>query len=59
MNDRSEKRSMPVGEVLQHAANHSVHHRGQVALLLRMLGYAPGFWDLLVYYGEKRGVAAW
>lgn len=58
-NDKGEKRSMPVGEVLQHAANHSVHHRAQVALLLRMLGYAPGYWDLLIYYAEKRGVAAW
>jgi uncharacterized damage-inducible protein DinB len=57
--DRSEKLSMPLGELLQHAANHGVHHRGQVALLLRLLGHAPGDLDMLLYYAEKRGVPAW
>jgi len=59
MNDRAEERSMPLGTLLQHAANHGVHHRGQVALLLRLLGYAPGNLDILVYYADKRGVPAW
>jgi uncharacterized damage-inducible protein DinB len=54
-----EKRSMRLGELLRHTANHSVHHRGQVALLLRMLGHAPGYLDMLIYYAEKRGVPAW
>jgi uncharacterized damage-inducible protein DinB len=49
----SEKRSMPVGELLQHAANHGAHHRGQVSLLLRLLGYSPENFDLLFYYAEK------
>ena len=51
----SGKRSMPVGELLQHAANHGVHHRGQVSLLLRLLGYNPDNFDILIYYAEKRG----
>lgn len=54
-NPGGQTRSMTVGELMQHAANHSVHHRGQAALLLRMMGHAPGYLDLLVYYAEQRG----
>jgi len=45
-----EKRSMPLGQLMHHAAVHGVHHRGQVALLLRALGHAPGNVDILFYY---------
>ena len=51
-NPRGEKRSMRLGELMHHAAVHGVHHRGQVALLLRLLGYTPGNFDLLLYYGD-------
>jgi uncharacterized damage-inducible protein DinB len=54
----TEKRSMPLGELMHHAANHGVHHRGQVALRLRLLGYAPRDFDLLFYYVEEHGMAA-
>jgi uncharacterized damage-inducible protein DinB len=36
---------------MHHAAIHGVHHRGQVALLLRALGHVPGNFDILFYYG--------
>jgi len=39
-----------VGTVDASRAVHGVHHRGQVALLLRALGHAPGNVDILFYY---------
>jgi hypothetical protein len=49
---------MPLGDLMQHAALHAMHHRGQAALLLRMLGYVPGNFDFLLYLGERRSVPA-
>lgn len=54
----SAKQSMPIGELMQHGAVHGVHHRAQVALLLRMLGHTPGNFDILFYHAEKSGVTA-
>ena len=50
--------TMPVGEMLHHAANHGVHHRGQVSLLLRLLGYDLEDFDILLYFAEKGRPAA-
>ena len=49
--------SMKLGNLMQHAAVHGIHHRGQVALLLRMLGYEPGNFDMLIYFAQQRSVA--
>ncbi len=48
------KQTLSVGEVLHHAAIHGVHHRGQVAMLLRSLGYVPGDFDMIFYYRQLR-----
>lgn len=53
------RRSMPIGALLQHSVIHGTHHRGQVAMLLRLLGHTPGNFDFIFYAGEKRGSAAW
>lgn len=52
-----EKRSMQIGHLMHHAAIHGVHHRAQVSLLLRVLGYDPGNFDLLMYYADRKGAA--
>jgi len=49
-----EKRTLTLGQLLQHAANHGVHHRGQVSLLLRMRGCTQDNFDLLLYDFEMR-----
>ena len=49
----AEKQAIPLGHLLQHGAVHAVHHRGQVSLLLRMLGHAPGNFDMLFYDGSR------
>ena len=51
-----EKRSMLLGQMLQHAAVHGVHHRAQVAMLLRMLGYTPGNFDMVFYFEEQQSL---
>jgi uncharacterized damage-inducible protein DinB len=43
----------PLWQVLQHVANHSTYHRGQVATLLRQLGQKPPTVDLIVYHRER------
>jgi uncharacterized damage-inducible protein DinB len=52
------KQTMLLGELMHHAAIHGVHHRGQVALLLRSLGYTAGNFDELVYFSNRRGTSA-
>ena len=47
-------RAMALGELMHHGMNHGVHHRGQVAILLRLLGVTPGNFDILFYYAEQR-----
>jgi len=45
------KYAMRLGDLMHHSAIHGIHHRGQVALLLRLLGHVPGNFDVLCYHG--------
>jgi uncharacterized damage-inducible protein DinB len=38
---------------MYHSVIHGVHHRGQIALILRELGYTPGNFDFLIYCMES------
>ena len=53
----SESYSMTVAQILRHAAIHSVHHRGQAALLCRMLGHAPGSFDALFFSADDAALS--
>jgi uncharacterized damage-inducible protein DinB len=45
--------SRQLGHCLQHLANHSTYHRGQVATMLRQLGAKPIPTDLILFYRER------
>jgi len=39
--------------MLQHLANHSTYHRGQITMMLRQLGVKPVSTDLIAFYRER------
>jgi uncharacterized damage-inducible protein DinB len=49
-NVKGEAWRYPLWQQLYHVANHSSHHRGQLATLLRQLGALAPATDFLVYY---------
>lgn len=50
--------SQPLGHCLQHLANHSTYHRGQVTTMLRQLGAKPATTDLIYFYRELAAAKA-
>lgn len=52
-NTRGEQWTYPLGQMLQHVANHSSYHRGQVTTMLRQLGADVSPVDLLVFMDAK------
>lgn len=45
--------SQQLGHCLQHVANHSTYHRGQIITMLRQLGAKPTTTDLIYFYRER------
>lgn len=52
-NTKGEVWKYPLGHMLQHVANHSSYHRGQVTTMLRQLGAEAVSVDLLYYEDEQ------
>lgn len=50
--------AQPLWQPLQHLANHSTYHRGQITTMLRQLGATPPHTDLIVFYRERQKGAA-
>ena len=55
INFYGEKYGYPLSDQMRHLVNHSTYHRGQVTLLLRMLGKQPVSTDYLLYFDEQAG----
>lgn len=49
VNSKGEEWRYPLGRMMQHVANHSTYHRGQVVTMLRQLGAGAPSTDLLYY----------
>jgi uncharacterized damage-inducible protein DinB len=49
VNTKGEEWRYPLGRMMQHVANHSTYHRGQVVTMLRQLGAGAPSTDLLCY----------
>ncbi len=54
-NMRGQPYALPRWQVMLHCANHSTHHRSEVAAMLTELGHEPDSTDLLEYYLEHAG----
>jgi uncharacterized damage-inducible protein DinB len=50
--------AQPLWQCLQHLANHSTFHRGQVTTLLRQLGAKPVNADLIGFYRQRNSQTA-
>jgi len=49
--------SNPLWQTLQHLANHSTYHRGQIVTMLRQLGVKPVSTDMIGFYREQAAAA--
>ena len=52
-NLKGDRFTNPLGSLMQHLANHSTYHRGQVTTMLRQLGATPVSTDLVTFLRER------
>lgn len=52
-NTRGEEFVAPLWQLMRHFVNHSTYHRGQVATLLRQLGFPAVSTDLVLYHRTR------
>lgn len=45
---------LSLAHLMQHMANHSTYHRGQISLMMRQVGAEPVATDFHVFLGERR-----
>ncbi len=50
--------TQPLWQMMQHVANHSTYHRGQITMMLRQLSAKPVDTDLITFYRERSAAAA-
>lgn len=50
--------TQPNWQMLQHLANHSTYHRGQLATMVRQLGAKPASTDMIVLFRERAAQAS-
>jgi len=48
-----ESSAQPLWQPLQHLANHSTYHRGQIVTMLRQVGAQAPHTDLIIFYRER------
>jgi uncharacterized damage-inducible protein DinB len=48
-----ETHARPLWQMLQHVANHSTYHRGQITTLLRQLGAKAVGTDMIIFYRDR------
>ena len=50
--------AQPLWQLIQHLVNHGSYHRGQITMMLRILGTKPVGTDLITFYRESAAAAA-
>jgi uncharacterized damage-inducible protein DinB len=50
--------AQPLWQLIQHLVNHGSYHRGQITMMLRVLGAKPIGTDLITFYRERAAAAA-